>query len=150
LTARCRTALERRLREELLEAAEVRHRQHVELETQPGRQSAVPLRDRRGQALGRGELDHHAERRLRARALDDLAHEQRRHALPGHVEVRLLDGARVVVQVGVLLQESGVETQGRKAGLQAGDAALQLRGRHHCGSRLDQTPALPAHVTHRS
>ncbi len=139
--------LEGRLREELLEAPESRHRQHVELEAQSGRQRVVPLLDRRRQTPEGRERDHVTECRFEASTRGDLEHEQRRPALHRHVEIRLLDGAGVVVEVGVLLQERRVETKLRKAGLQTGDAALQFRGRRQDRCRLEETRARRAHVT---
>ena len=139
--------LERRLREQLLEAAELGDRQHVELEAEPGRQRAVALGDEARQVLGRREVDDGAERRLQAGALGDLAHEQGRLALGRHVQVRLLDRAGEVEEVGVLLEEGGVEAEGREAGLQAGDAAGQLRRRRQRGARLHQSSAPGRSVT---
>ena len=135
--------LERHAREQLLEAAEVRDGQHVELEADRRRQAAVALGDEARQVLGRRQVDDRAERRLEAGALGHLAHEQRRLALGRHVQVRLLDRAGEVEEVGVLLQEGGVEAEGREAGLQAGDAAGQLRRRRQRGAGLHQLRSLP-------
>ena len=110
----------------------------------PSRAGGAPYRSamRRGRSLGDGELHDRAERRLQAGALGDLAHEQRRLALGRHVQVRLLDRAGVVEEVGVLLEEGGVEAEGREAGLQAGDAARQLRRRRQRRARLYQLRSL--------
>ena len=88
--------------------------------------------------MGDGEVDDRAERRLQTGALGDLAHEQRRLALGRHVQGRLLDRAGEVEEVGVLLEQGGVEAEGREAGLQAGDAARQLRRRRQRGAGLHQ------------
>ncbi len=142
--------LEGRLREELLEAAEQRHRQDVELQPEARRRTAVPLGDEPRKVLGRRQVLDRAERRLEAGALGDLAHVQRRLALGRHVQVRLLDRAGEVVEVGVLLQQGAVEPETQERGLQAGETGLELRRRRKHGARLDEPLCRPlphAHIT---
>ena len=91
-----------------------------------------------GRSFGDGNSTIAPSADSRAGALGDLAHEERGLSLGGHVQERLLDRPGVVEEVGVLLEEGGVEAAGREAGLQAGDPARQLRRRRKRRRRLDQ------------
>jgi len=128
--------LERRLREEVLEAPEAQHRQHVQLEPETRGQGVVAVLDRRRQIPDRRQRDDRAEGRLAPRPRHDLAYEERRLTFRRHVQVRLLDRAGVVVEVGVLLQEGGIEILLPQDLLETDDPPLQLSRRHKRRARL--------------
>ena len=115
------------------------HGEHVELEAEApraGRRSAAPIWPGRSRRPGSSTMRF--KRRLEPRPGGELAHEQRGLARRRHVQVRRLDGAAVVVEVGVLDDERGVEPGARQHGLQAAEAGPDLRRGHQRGARLDE------------
>ena len=116
--------------------AELGDRQHVELEADDRRHLAAAFDHELAQASQAGQrLDR--QRRLLARAGDRFAGEQHGLAVGRHEELRLLDGARQVVEVGVLHDQGGVDARDAQRLLKGGQAAFDLGARHGRTARLD-------------